>query len=102
VSPPDPFAEFIGELSDGQRWSLVRAEGWDDFIQRLSDLIADLPPRRRQALMMRLFALVYEQLRPVDAKEGIDTHDVDSDEGIEAMIDWLRQFRPPAPPPDLE
>ena len=102
MSPPDPFAEFIGELSDGHRWSLVRAEGWDDFIQRLSDLVEDLPPRRRQALMMLLFALVYEQLTPDDAREWIDTHDVESDVGIEAMVAWLRQFRPPQPPPDLE
>jgi hypothetical protein len=101
VSPPDPFGEIIAEMSDGHRWALVRAEGWDDFIERLSDLIADLPPRRRQALMMLLFAIVYEQLSPDDAKEWIDAHDVDTDLGIEAMISWLRQFRPPQPPPDV-
>jgi hypothetical protein len=98
---PDPFAEFIAELSDGQRWSLLRAEGWDDFIQRLSDLIATLPPRRRQALIMLLFALVYEQLTPDDAKAWLNDHDVGTADGVETMISWLRRFRPPPPPPDL-
>jgi len=61
---PDPFAEFLVELSDGKRWALIRAEGWADFIERLSELIEELPVRRRQALMMLLFALAYEQLTP--------------------------------------
>lgn len=101
MSPaPGPFAEFVAELSDGKRWALLRASGWDDFIERLSDLVADLPPRRRQALMMLLFALVYEQLTPDQAKDWIEDHEVDSDEGIEVMISWLREFRPPLPPPD--
>lgn len=101
MNPPDPFAEFIAELADGKRWALVRADGWDEFITRLSDLIAVLPARRRQALMMLLFALVYEQLTPDAAKAWLDDHDMDSDAGIEAMIAWLRAFRPPLPPPDL-
>jgi len=97
----DPFAQFVAELSDGKRWSLLRAEGWDDFIQRLSDLIGDLPPRRRQALMMLLFALAYEQLTPDEAKAWFDDHEVDSEAGLDQMIAWLRQFRPPSPPPDV-
>jgi hypothetical protein len=101
MSPADPFAEFVAELSDGKRWKLVRADGWDDFIERLSELIVNLPSRRRQALMMLLFALVYEQLTPEVAKEWLDEHDVDSDEGIEALIFWLRRFRPPQPPPEV-
>lgn len=99
MSPPDPFSEFLADLSDGKRWQLLRAEGWDDFIQRLSDLIIELPARRRQALMMLLFALVYEQLTPEHARQWCEEHEVDSAEGIEAMISWLRQFRPPLPPP---
>ncbi len=96
---PDPFSSFLAELSDGHRWSLVRAEGWDDFIERLSDLLSALAPRRRQALMMLLFALVYQQLTPDGAKDWLDAHHVDSDEGVDAMISWLRQFRPPPPAP---
>lgn len=102
MSPaPDPFAEFVAELSDGKRWALLQAEGWDEFVERLSQLVSDLAPRRRQALMMLLFALVYEQLTPDDAKDWVAEHDVDSDEGVETMISWLRQFRPQQPPPDL-
>jgi hypothetical protein len=101
TSDDDPFGGFIGELADGRRWALLRAEGWDDFIERLSELIVILAPRRRQALMMLLFALVYEQLTPDEAKVWIDEHDVEGDDGVEEMIAWLRQFRPPQPPPDL-
>lgn len=100
MTPPDPFSEFLADLSDGKRWALVRAEGWDDFVQRLSDLVIELPARRRQALMMLLFALVYEQITPEDARQWCDEHEVDTDEGIERMISWLRQFRPPLPPPE--
>ena len=32
-----------------------RAQGWDDFIERLTNLIVNLPVRRRQALVMLLF-----------------------------------------------
>lgn len=90
----NPFAAFVAELADGARWTLLRAEGWDDFVDRLTNLIVDLEPRRRQALIMLLFALVDGQLRPEDAAAYLDDHDVDSDEGLAAMIRWLRQFRP--------
>jgi hypothetical protein len=88
------FAAFVTELADGKRWALVRAEGWDDFVERLTRLIADLEPRRRQALVMLLFALVDRQLSPEQAQEWLDEHDVESDVGLTQMITWLRQFRP--------
>ena len=90
----NPFAEFVTELADGQRWTLLRAEGWDDFVDRLASLIAKLEPRRRQALVMLLFALVDRQLSPDDAKAWLDSHNMDSDEGLQEMLTWLRQFRP--------
>ncbi len=98
----DAFGSVLAEVADGHRWALLRADGWDDFIERLSHLIADLPVRRRQALMMLLFALAYEQLTPDEAKAWLDDHDVTADEGLEAMISWLRQFRPPEPPPAVD
>jgi hypothetical protein len=88
------FAAFVTELADGQKWALVRAEGWDDFIERLTTLIADLEPRRRQALVMLLFALVDRQLLPEQAQEWLDEHDTESDEGLTQMLTWLREFRP--------
>lgn len=90
----NPFAAFVAELADGQRWTLLRADGWDEFVERLTNLVAELEPRRRQALVMLLFALVDRQLTPDEAKAYLDGHDVDSDEGLEAMIGWLRRFRP--------
>jgi len=96
----NPFAAFVAELADGQRWTLLRAEGWDDFVERLTTLIAELEPRRRQVLVMLLFALVDQQLTPEEAKAYVDAHDIDSDEGVEAMVAWLRGFRP-SPGEDL-
>jgi hypothetical protein len=59
-----------------------------------------LEPRRRQALVMLLFTLVDGQLSPDDAAGWLRDHDVDSEEGLTAMIDWLRRFRP-APDEEL-
>lgn len=95
IDPGDnPFAAFVAELADGQRWTLLRAEGWDEFVERLTALVAELEPRRRQALVMLLFALVDRQLTPEQAKEHLDAHDIDSDEGVAELIEWLRRFRP--------
>jgi hypothetical protein len=92
--PENPFAEFVTEIADGKRWTLLRADGWDDFIERLSTLVAALEPRRRQALVLLLFALVDRQLTPEQAQEWIEGHDLDSDEGLTQMLTWLREFRP--------
>src|ERR1700737_4569554 len=92
----NPFMEFLAELSDGQRWKLTRSEGWDDFVERVSQIIGDLPLRRRQMLVMLLFALTEELVSPDEVQVWMADHDVDTDEGVEAMIVWLRQFRPPS------
>jgi len=92
-TPDDPFRAFLSELADGQRWELLRTEGWEDFAERLSSLIADLPPRRRQALVMLLYALSERMLTPDEANVWIADHDMDSDEGVEDMIAWLRGRR---------
>jgi hypothetical protein len=90
----DPFSEFLEELADGQRWRLARSDGWDDFVERVSRLIVDLPLRRRQALVMLLFALTEQLVSPEEVETWIADHDVRSEDGVEAMIAWLRQFRP--------
>ena len=99
-TPDDPFRAFLSQLADGHRWELLRTEGWEDFAERLSSLIADLPPRRRQALVMLLYALSERMLTPDEANVWIADHDMDSDEGVEEMIAWLRGRwpRPPADP----
>jgi hypothetical protein len=90
----DLFSEFLAELADGQRWRLARSEGWDDFVERVSRVIGDLPLRRRQAFVMLLFALSEELVSPEVLQAWIEEHEVDTDGGVEAMIAWLRQFRP--------
>lgn len=92
----DTFRLFLGELTDGKRWQLLRTSGWEEFAERLSDLIIELSPRRRQALVMLLFALSERLVQPDSAASWIAGHDLDSDTGVEQMITWLRQFRPEA------
>jgi hypothetical protein len=92
----DPFRSFLAELADGKRWELLRANGWEEFAERLSRLIVTLPPRRRQALMMLLFALSEGMITPQEAETWIARHDLERDDAVEAMIEWLRQLRPPS------
>ena len=95
IEDDDPFAAFLSELADGRRWELIRAGGWEDFTERLAAVISTLAPRRRQALVMLLFALAERMITPQDANGWIAVHDLSSNEGIEEMIGWLRGFRPP-------
>lgn len=94
-SSDDPFRSLLSELADGKGWQLIRTTGWQDFAERLSSLIVSLPPRRRQALVMLLFALSERMLTPDEAKEWIAAHDMDDDSSVEALIRWLRGLRPP-------
>ena len=96
TSDDDPFRGVLAELADGSRWELIRAGGWEDFSERLSIVIAGLPPRRRQALVMLLFALSERMLTPAEAEAWIAAHDLDRDGGVEAMIAWLRGLGPAA------
>ena len=89
----DAFLEFATEFADGERWKILQSEGWEDFEVRLAETIGDLPVRRRQALMMLLFALVEEIVTPADFRKWIEGHDVTTDGGIEALIAWLRERR---------
>lgn len=94
-SASDPFRAFLAELADGKRWTLIRSEGWEEFAKRLSEVIATLSPRRRQALVMLMFALSERMTTPQAAEEFLAQQDTESDEGVEALVAWLRQFRPP-------
>jgi hypothetical protein len=91
----DPFRHLLAELADGTRWELIRTDGWEEFSERLANLIVTLSPRRRQALVMLLFALSERMITPESANAWIADHDIGTDEGLEALIAWLRQFRPP-------
>lgn len=91
--PFDAFMEFATEFADGDRWKLLRAKGWEDFERRLAETVADLSVRRRQALIMLLFALVEELVSSGDVRGWLDGHDLASDTGIEQLIAWLREIR---------
>ena len=88
------FVELISELCDGERWKLIRAQSWDEFVERLSETIVQLSPRRRQAAMMLLLALTEGLVTPEEAQAWIQEHPPDADEAVEEIIRWLRQFRP--------
>jgi hypothetical protein len=60
----------------------------------LAALIVGLPARRRQALVMLLFALSERMITPDDANAFIAAHDLDQDQGVEEMISWLRALDP--------
>lgn len=89
----DVFFEFATEFADGERWKLLRAEGWEDFERRLAETVGDLDVRRRQALIMLLFALVEEMVSPPDVREWMAGHDVTTDDGVLELIGWLRERR---------
>lgn len=89
----DPVFDFATEFADGERWKLLQSHGRAEFEVRLAETIGDLPVRRRQALMMLLFALMEDVVTPADVRSWMDGHDIGSDEGIEALIGWLRQRR---------
>ena len=36
----DAFFEFASEFADGERWKLLRSEGWDDFVFDFADFAA--------------------------------------------------------------
>jgi hypothetical protein len=81
-------------LSSPPRTPLPGTQLWDDFVERVSGVIGELPLRRRQVLVMLLFALSDELISPEELQAWMAGRDVDSDEGVEEMIAWLRQFRP--------
>lgn len=89
----DAFIELAAEFADGDRWKVLRNDGWEDFLARLAEAVGDLPVRRRQALMMLLFSLVEETVRPEDVRAWLDGNDVGDDEVLEEFIAWLRSRR---------
>jgi hypothetical protein len=93
----DPFVEMMTELSDGLRWKLTRADGWDDFVDRLSRMLPELSLRRRQAMVMVLFALTEKLLTPDQLSRWLVDHDATSEAGLEDFLSWLRSLGRPGP-----
>lgn len=93
ADPTSPFIELAMEVSDGERWKLLRASDWSTFEERFARVVGELPVRRRQALMMLLFGLVEGIVTPEDLRSWLDGNDASTDAGIEDMIGWLRRRR---------
>lgn len=91
--PTDVFFEFAVEIADGERWELLRADGWEEMQARLAEVMGDIPVRRRQALMMLLFSMVEELVTPDQVKTWMALNDVSSEAGVEELIGWLRRVR---------
>ena len=72
----------------------IRTEGWDQFVRGLATTIEDLPLRRRQALLMMLFAMSDGNLTPEQIAAYLEGRDMESDDEVEQLVDWLRGFRP--------
>ena len=88
------FRTLLAEFSDGQRWKLIRTEGWDDFVETLAQSIAELPVRRRQALLMMLLAMSDGNLQPEAVEDFLAGRNMEDDAEVDALIQWLHQFRP--------
>jgi hypothetical protein len=91
--PLDIFFEFASEFADGERWKLLRSQNWEDFQERLAQVVGELPVRRRQALMMLLFALIEGFVDSDALAAWMNDNDLTRDEGIDEMIAWLRDRR---------
>jgi hypothetical protein len=90
----DPFRDFVAELGDGQKWSLIQATGWEDFVERLAAKIVDLPAARRAALLMMLMVMAEGRLTPAELEVHLAGRDLENDEDVDALVAWLRTFRP--------
>ena len=87
----DAFDDLLAQLSDGARWKVLSGEGRDEFTQRLTREIVELEPRRRQAVLMCLFALLAMNLQPDELGLYLEGRDMSRDEEVEALITWLRE-----------
>jgi hypothetical protein len=90
----DLFGDLLTDLCDGQRWKLIRAEEWEEFITRLAEVIERLPVRRRQAILMMLVAMSDGNLQPEALASYLEGRNMDDDAEVDTLIHWLHQFRP--------
>jgi hypothetical protein len=61
-------------------------------------LLPELSLRRRQAVIMLLFALTEKMLNPDELCAWLTDHDATSEAGLEDFLSWLRSFRRPGDP----
>jgi hypothetical protein len=90
----DPFRDFVAELGDGQKWALIQAKGWEEFVERLATQIVELAPNRRAALLMMLMVMAEGRLTPEELEARLAGHDLEDDAAVDELLAWLRTFRP--------
>ena len=87
----DAFDDLLAQLSDGARWKVLSGDGRAEFAERLTCEIVELEPRRRQAVIMCLFALLAMNLQPDELAHYLDGRDMSRDHEVEGLITWLRE-----------
>jgi hypothetical protein len=93
-SEESEFVSLLRQLADGEKWKVVRGEGWDAFAQTLGTAIGSLDVRRRQAILMALVAVSTGSVQPEEVNNFLEGRDLDDDNQVTAFIDWLRAHRP--------
>ena len=93
---PNSFDDLLHSLADGARWKVLSGHGREEFARRLTTQIVDLEPRRRQAILMCLFALLAGDLQPQELATFLRARAMRSDGDVEALIDWLRENYDPS------
>jgi hypothetical protein len=91
VTEDDAFDDLLAQLADGARWKVLSGRGRNEFAERLTREIVELEPRRRQAVIMCLFALLAMNLEPDELARYLEGRDMSSDDEVEALISWLRE-----------
>lgn len=87
----DAFRDLLAQLSDGARWKILSGDGRAEFTERLTREIVELEPRRRQAVLMCLFALLAMDMEPADLASYVHGRDMSQDSEVEELIAWLRE-----------
>jgi hypothetical protein len=93
----DPFSKFANHFFDETGRRQLEAGDPDDFVERLSEKIEQLPARRRQALMMLLLTLAEGLVEPTDVARWLSERDVTDDRQVDETVVWLRERRRSSP-----
>jgi hypothetical protein len=96
VDQDDAFVDLLGQLADGARWKILSGSGRREFAERLTQEIVEVEPRRRQAILMCLFALLAMDMEPDDLGQFVAQRDMSDAHEVEALIVWLRENYDPA------
>ncbi len=89
----EPFAHFASQFLADETRQILNSNTSVDFVERLSEAIEDLPPRRRHAVMLLLLTLAEGLVDPSDVADWLGEHDVTDDNQVDELVGWLRARR---------